>query len=160
MEKITTSTALGELRRMARMYKVFEYASEAADVLDGYEKKAKALQHEISTLEGEKNTLDSDCESITGKIASLKIDDRKLNARIKDKENNADQKIANRLDKAEKQAEDIISNANQEIEDALKRIDSLIEQEKNINRDVTNAQSRLEGVEKNIADFKQSFANS
>lgn len=61
--KITTGEVVGNLRVAARLFKSFENALEAAELVHSHEKEVKKLQGEIESLEKEKVSLNNECDA-------------------------------------------------------------------------------------------------
>lgn len=72
--KVTYTEVVGELRKAARLFKVFEYAAQAAEIISNYEKDEKAIKGRIQEYQKEAGTLNSDLDKTVKKINQNRLD--------------------------------------------------------------------------------------
>jgi len=66
-KKITTGEVVGHLRAASRLFKSFEFANEAAELVLKAEASVTKLKKEINILEKEKESLNKECDRVVVK---------------------------------------------------------------------------------------------
>lgn len=159
-KKISTSEVLGELRRMSRLYKVFEKATEAAETLLDHEKQVSSLQKEVTSLNGIKADLETECTETVLRLDESKAKADKIggeiNHRLTEEKAKTDKIRADALDEAKQ----IISRAEGEAEVILAKIKTLKTEESTAKTLRDKAVGDLESVKRDIESTRKRFANS
>ena len=156
-KEIKVSEILGELRRSARMYKIFAQAVEMAEVLDGYEKTVAAMKKNIAEMEQEQKDLDASCNAlvsiITEKEAKVAEIDTTIQNRIK-----LEKKEAGKIKaEAKEQGQKLVEAAEAKVKATLSNIEALQAEELKIRKQYDTAVEELRKVEKAIQEAKDSF---
>jgi len=156
-KKMTPGEVAGHLRAGARLFKSFEFANEAAELVATAEKQANQLKKEIKQLEEEKASLNKECDRVVVKAneaeAAILIHQRV----VKEAGDIASKKASEARERVRDKANTMIAEA----EDIVRGILSAVE-EANLTRTRAisakdKAKKELVKIEKQVASAKADF---
>lgn len=159
-KKITTSEIVGELRRSARLFKVFEKAADAAEILHTHEKDVKALKKEIESLTIERDNLNIECEEVVKSIDDARAKAKEIEAGILKNSAIANAKMDDDKKASKAKATKMIKDAEAKVSNILSSIDDLQIKAKVALNDKKRAEDDLKKVINKIKSTKESFINS
>jgi len=159
-KKISTSEIVGHLRQANRLFKAFEKASEAADLIHGYEKKVSGLEKDVESLTKEKGSLNIECEEVVKSIDKAKAEEKSLKAKAKERNDAVNAHIDKMMVEAKEKAEQVVTTATAEANQIMESIKSLKSDEIVANNAKDEAEKELDKVLKKIKSTKERFINS
>lgn len=153
-KKITASEVAGELRKAAKMYEVFKHASDAANVLAGYEASEKKLKKDIGKLQSEYDDLDKACDVVSSDTDAKKFELSNLEKKVKDADDEYKRLLSESKSKAQIEASRIVSSAQAELSGLDEAIRAAKKVEKAINLQIENADKQYKSVCSRIEKVK------
>lgn len=156
-DKIKVSEVLGELRRSARMYKIFAQAVEMAEVLDGYEKTVTSMQKTIANMEQEHTNLSLTKATLDSVIAEKKSKIDEIESSIQERIKIEKKEAGKIKAEAKEQGQKLVEAAEAKVKSTLANIETLQAEELKIRKQYDAAVEELKKVEKTIKETKESF---
>jgi len=164
-KKISTSEIVGHLRQANRLFKAFEKASEAAELIHGFEKKVSDLEKDVDALTTEKESLniaceDIACEEVVKSIDLAKKEEKSLKAKSKERNDAVNLHIDKMMGEAKVKAEKLVASATTEANTIMENIKTLKSDETVSMNAKIEAEKELDKVLKKIKSTKERFINS
>jgi len=122
---ISTSEIIGELRKGARTFKIFEKALAIAENIADHKKQVTVLTKEIKVLSSERDALDSICDELVSKSNDAEKRFKELDSAIQKRLEQAEKEGNVLIDSARKEAASIVASAKAESNKIKQGIKSL-----------------------------------
>jgi len=156
-KKITTGEVVGHLRAASRLFKSFEFANEAAELVLKAESSVRKLEKEIDSLEKEKSKLDQFCDKLVERANGLEIEISDHQKAVKSAIEVASALAQAQSVKAKSEAKGIVDKALKEAANIESRKDKAMSEMMQAESGQRKAEAKLIKIEKEVNQAKEAF---
>lgn len=159
-DKVSTSELVGQLRAAARLFKVLEYASDAAHFFHDLEKEQKGLEKAIESLNNEYDKILTDKATATSEVEALRIEKDNLSEEIRVVRQKASNEAADIIANAQEAAKKVEAQAEANVEKIKEREEEALKAKRVAEAAQADAESQLVAIEKQVKAAKAKFLKS
>lgn len=160
MSDITPNEIVNQLQKAARLFKMFEKASEYASKFEQMERDKVGLEEAIKLLEGQKDNLLAAVQKENGVLSFIKQEQAKVKQQSVDMNQKASDESKSIIAEAKKEAKDILDSAKEEEKELKSKVNTVKKVLADLETQRIKAEDKVKLIEKQAEDLKNTFLNS
>lgn len=155
--KVKYTEVVGELRKAARLFKVFEYAADAAGMMANLEKDEKAIKDRIEKYQKEAEILNSDLDVTVKQINQNRLDVSNIASETEAILEEARMEAKSIINEGKVKAEAIVSNAKSGLIEIKSQIEFIKKEKQLIDSQKEEAHIAFNSIQTKIQSTKDKF---